>query len=66
MCKESGLTLIFLYLKFSKTLLYSDWNKDYNLNIEGKMQQGWGFSADSKNAQLNTNQKIDKKKDAFW
>ena len=30
------------------------------------MQQGWGFSADSKNAQLNTNQKIDKKKDAFW
>ena len=27
-------------------------------------QQGWGFSKD--NVKLNTEQKIDKKKEAFW
>jgi hypothetical protein len=32
------------------------------------MSQGWGFSQGNnvQNAQLITNQKVDKKKEAFW
>jgi hypothetical protein len=32
------------------------------------MSQGWGFSQGNnvQNAQLNTKQKVDKKKEAFW
>ena len=30
------------------------------------MQQGWGFDGGDKTHQLATDQKVDKKKEAFW
>ena len=30
------------------------------------MSQGWGFSQDNSNVKMNTNQVVEKKKEAFW